>query len=737
MNRIGWILLKWRHAARLWNRSDGTVSVYLIVSTAAMLLFTSLLIDYARIAAFNKKSELAAQSSIRSALSAYDDALYERYGLFGAGGSDRNELFTQAIQHNLDEEEDGFRLLRIQREASHVDRYEVLGNQQVFSRQVLEEMKYKAPIDFTLEIASRFAPMSSAMKEAAATVNALEDIRRMYDEREKRLALVMQEQKQAAVQSAQAASAVQAAAGIAGGYGAYESWLQSDAMLDEDEKPLHSDEIAAYRSQALGGSASVKASTAAALENHREVIRLASTALSEAEQWNASMTAAVARMRKSEEGGGFDRLGGMAVAGQENSSMGAEELSQLGQTRESADNLLIKSEWFQQYRQDLNEQNDSFQRIDIQAGNFQQAVQSAIAARGASGMLDAALSGLREASDTYMKRYSQPGEVLSVRQKELTQRQSSDSERKSNESAAKSKWSQVKAMIDGMKTAPNEEEHRAAFERVKKLADANLAFNKALADEADGEKDAADATSTSAGEEAKSSMAAMGTVFGGMADLLGRIRDPLYINEYVVHRFHTFDPKWFQEAIKGNNEAFSKALSLDNQEAEYILYGFHEPGANVAAAYGELFAARVAVRTMEGLIACRALGNPLLVLSAAVLYGLEKSIADMAKLAETGKVQLSKYMPVELTYSDYLRIFLILHGSGGQGRLARMIAVIEYNTGADLLQTATGLSGELTSSVNLWFLPGLVRSFAAAGILKGKVKGNRYEKTQTIGSSYG
>ena len=268
------------------------------------------------------------------------------------------------------------------------------------------------------------------------------------------------------------------------------------------------------------------------------------------------------------------------------------------------------------------------------------------------------------------------------------------------------------------------------------MAANNLQFNQAAHE--DGETADDPRQSEDPGDEAKSAMTSMGSMFGGMADLLGGIRDPLYINEYVVHRFNSFDPKLLRGIVAGGEqEDFSKSLTLENQEVEYVLYGLHEPGANVAAAFGEIFAARLAIRTMEGLIACKALGNPLLVLSAAVLYGLEKAIADMTTLAENGKVQLSKYVPAELTYADYPRVFLILHGSGGQARKARIIAVIEHNTGMDLSNIATGLSGEMTSSVNLWFLPGLMRSFTATGILSGKVKDGRYEKTQTIGASYG
>ena len=59
-------------------------------------------------------------------------------------------------------------------------------------------MKYKAPIDFTLEIASRFAPIASAMKEASTAVVTLEQIRKLYDQREAHLQAVLDDQHNSA-----------------------------------------------------------------------------------------------------------------------------------------------------------------------------------------------------------------------------------------------------------------------------------------------------------------------------------------------------------------------------------------------------------------------------------------------------------------------------------------------------------------------------------------------------------
>ncbi|SEN85762.1 hypothetical protein SAMN05518847_104311 [Paenibacillus sp. OV219] len=721
--------------ARFWRRADGAVSLYLIVSTAAMLLLTSLLIDFARIAAFERQTELATQSGIRSALSAYDAGLYEQYGLFGTGGSDRGELFDHAVKHNWTAETaDSFRLLDMKTEASHVDSYEVLGNHAVFKRQVLEELKYKAPIDFTLEIASKFAPIAGAMKEASSSVELLSQVQQLYEEREKRLDEVLAFQKQAAAAASERLPALisSTASSIVNGYGNYVSWRNEDASLEEGEEPMHQAEIAAYVNNAVAGSTSIATSGSQALSHHREYEQRAQEALLEAKRYNASIQAAADEISESQAGGGYDRVSQNEIAGREPTSMTSTDLSNLQQTRGAVLELVLDAGWFEAYEGELQQQAGAIQRVSNQAATFKASVSSALAEQGSLSSMQLALQSLQSFYKDYKQLYGATGSIIQSRESERMKRQASDRERKANEAAASSKLGEIKEFLEQMKSAPDQEENRNAFQQVKQRMEANLEFNQAATQ---SEVPSSESLGEDSGETVRQSMSAVGTIYSGMADLLEDVRDPLYINEYVAHRFEAFDPKQFALS-NGQQGTFSQALALENQEVEYILYGFHEPASNVSAAYGELFALRLAVRTMEGFIECRALGHPLLVFSAAVLYGIEKAMADMATLAQKGSIPLSKYAPAELSYLDYLRLFLIIHGVS-EARIARIIAVIEQNTDTDLSRVSTGLTGELTASVNLWFLPGLMKSFTASGILNGKVKGNRYETTRTIGWSYG
>ena len=172
----------------------------------------------------------------------------------------------------------------------------------------------------------------------------------------------------------------------------------------------------------------------------------------------------------------------------------------------------------------------------------------------------------------------------------------------------------------------------------------------------------------------------MDLLFGGMSGLLEHLGDELFQNEYALAYFNSMDFGQLFSWTEGSGDA-NDVFKLENQELEYILYGFHNPSGNIAAAYAEVFGMRLAIRTAEGLSENSKLGNPLLVLSAAILYGITHAIEDMAKLAKDGNVELSQYIKVKLTYRDHLRLFLLMH-SNNDRKMSRMLALIRFNTGS-------------------------------------------------------
>ncbi|NIK76299.1 hypothetical protein FHS15_001406 [Paenibacillus castaneae] len=738
---------------RLLLRDDGAVTVFAVIVLSSLLLFFSLLIDYARIAAMHKLADDAVRSSVRSVLSAYDTALYEKYGLFGRGGTDGQTIFAEAMKRNT-ELEQGLRkqtqrMVQLKVEAPKLQSSAFLGNHDVFARQVLEEMKYKAPIDFTLELAARFAPMAGAMKEATLTVNLLESMRKLYEKREAHLARVLQhQQKAAAIVSGSGIEAmipmnpnmvpigVHSILLVANEYKLYVEQVTYDQSLPGGGKPKYTHEIATYEDKSRLLAAELKWISD---ETLKEQIRLQAEALKELEAarvLNEEMRQLVDQASQLEANAGYDKVSNNPLEDYDQHDVPTNAASELEQIKGAVDELILPDSWFTVYEEELVEQGNVFAALDGEAAVFHSRSSSSLDRPLNAAYADSLLQSvqaLRAAYSRYEVNYIQPASVIMKRVEEL---ENTDVKKKlkQQENQAGSLWKQARSMLRGFSSVPQSEEHTKPFDEVKKHFEANLLFNQ---QSNEAKKITASDQAKDAHEEAEQSTELMSGLFAGMGDMLERTRDSLYYGEYVVHHYTAFAPQNLRSMMKdGELEELSNAISFHNQEVEYIIYGFHNPIGNIAAAYGELFAVRLAVRTMEGLIESRSLGHPLLILSAALIYGLEKTMEDMLAFTNKGTAPLSKYVKVELSYNDYLRLFMLMHSADEKERLARMIAVIEQNSEATLSAVPSGVTGEVQVSAELWFVPGLMKVLGRFGLLEGKVVGNRYETTQTIGLSY-
>ncbi|MCA0757413.1 hypothetical protein KP806_20345 [Paenibacillus sp. N4] len=739
---------------RLLFAADGAVTTFSVIVLSSLLLFFSLLIDYARIAAFHKLSEDAARTGVRSVLSAYDSFLYERYGLFGRGGTDGQELFSGVLEENAKgnaaSEDGAFQLVRMRLEAAGLHDSEYLGKHEIFTRQVQEEMKYKAPVGFTLDLASKFAPIAGVMKEAAASVGLLESMRKLYEQREAHIArvLVLQQQAASAVSGSgiDAVIPVRAAELAAGGgnnalavaaeYGRYAAQMLQDQSAAAEGDKLYSAETQAYEQKARDVGMELRRLSSEMQRLHDRLMLEAVKDLEAARLLNEQMQGLARQADHAASARGFDRVKEGGAQGAAGSRVPADAENELAEVRQEADKLLLQDSWFSSYKQELDEQGKAASAIHMETGAFQSNSLAAIAGpfgETANNNLAEGVSSLRLAYGGYEEKYIRPALVLAARRQSL-ESGNVKAKLKEQEQQAGALWDQARSLLHGLTALPQTEEHDELFEQVRQRYEANLLFNRHT------EAAAASAGYMQAGNAyaaADQAASLSGSLFTGMAGVLERTLDSLYESEYAAGRFSAFAPQHLKGLLTGGDlTELAHAAAFNNQEAEYVLYGFHNPTGNLAAAYGQLFAARLAVRTMEGLIDNRALGHPLLILSAALVYGLEKTMEDMLAFSERGTAPLSRFLATELSYEDYLRLFLLISDASSAGRTARMIAVIEQNSGTVLSAVPTGVSGEARLSMELWFIPGLMRVLGRFGLLDGRVVGNRYETTHTIGWSY-
>ena len=137
----------------------GSVTIYLLIMLLALIFFLGLLVDLGRIRIAQNQLRKAANTASRSLLADYDQALKDQYGLFvmSTGGEEgRKNDFNRYLSANLAEAPAGFSLLDFRLEESSIMMIRPLEDTAVLQQQILEEMKYRAPVDLAVEVAGRF-----------------------------------------------------------------------------------------------------------------------------------------------------------------------------------------------------------------------------------------------------------------------------------------------------------------------------------------------------------------------------------------------------------------------------------------------------------------------------------------------------------------------------------------------------------------------------------------------------
>jgi rubrerythrin len=723
--------------------------LFAIVVLSSLLLFFGTLIDYARIMSAGLMAEDAARAGVRSALSAYDSWLYERYGLFGRGGTDGETIFQEVVEGNLGEtaKDGGFGIITTKVETAKLHTSAVLGEHAVFARQVLEEMKYKAPVDMTLEVVAKLLPLADSLKQSGQAIDTLSELRRLYEKREALLAeaLLLQEQGAegvaadeslplvpAGTEAIRAGGSSRTFSTLLAGFGEYAGLLgQEDgaegSLFEEDRLNDYEEEVSSMTQQLRSASAKLE-------RRHAEKLAEAMRKLEQAEAANEEMKRVASRHTASS---GYDGVQGKKVPGTENNPVAAPAASELEEIRNSGEQLLRSPAWWTAYRNELNEQGIGGTAIVSEIEQLLSRLAQAMATPQAPAAVQPLSLGVVEiqlAVRHYETRFIGRSSLIAKRRTEL---ENADIKKQLKEQEAKTAtaWQGAGRLLNGLAGMRDLPEHRELFRSVERRYEDNRLFNRKSGGVENGMEPWQQ--SSDAGAGARQATNRMEGLFAGMAEMLSGSRDMFYYGEYASGRFSHFAPQQLLDLIEhGDVEGVAEAASFHNQEMEYWLYGFHDPMGNLLAAYGELFGARLAIRTMEGLIASRSLGHPLLVLSAAILYGVEKATEDMLEFARKGTAPLSKYAKAELSYLDYLRLFALLHGGGEDERLARMIAVIEQNSDLVLSQVPTGATGEATVSIKLWFLPGATKLMGELGLLKGRVANGEYRSAETAGWSY-
>lgn len=738
----------------------GSVSVFLIMVFAVVFAFVAIFIDFARMSALQTKTELLVRSASRSVLSAYDPILLEQYGLFAFGETDENYIMSKVLNDQLNymQRSDSFPIVDLRLDESTVELERQLGKYEVFEQQIREQMKYRAPIDFSIDIINRFKPMSEAMKEASNTVDLLGKLQKLYDRREAKLDELLNGQASAAQSAAQLAALIpRSGSGSSGGhsgfstaeqlvsgYSNYVSMIEAERARreaaehsgeeqdeEEDEDDSYALEISRYQQSASLFFSEIRERNNAAKQLHNFVLPEAKELLQEIRNLNTEMLLLIEEAEQRPEQEAYDKVG----SGESIPVSGKDEIAPL---RAQSRKLLLPDSLLNDISTGIEVQTERIISFSGIASTFLSMEGSVLSASASESSLHSAVTDARKEADKYLTEFADGGSGNRLQQIKaiIEEYRGSDKERKETEKKAEGKLDEAKGLlgrIEGLKG--NSKQDQEQFDLLESFYKANKDMNQ-TEDSESGGKNRIESDPYEAGEKA---MGGMDSFYGGIAALMDSMSDTLFQAEYISGYFNHFDLKELQGTL-GSSEGESGAsggmdLSVGNQEIEYILYGIHSPQGNIAAAYGEIFAMRLAIRTMEGLLKNSKNGNPLLIVAGALLYGVQHAIKDMISLTKDGYLELSDYLKVKLTYRDHLRIFLMLHGPS-KSRLSRILAVIRLNTGVPVDERKTYVSTKLTTAIPLWFLPGIASLMGNTGMLEGKVEGTRYYAEKQADFSY-
>ena len=138
----------------------GTVTIYLVLIFFTLLMFTGLFVDLARIRVAQNRLRGIANASARSVMADYNTNLKEKFGLFAVDDSSCEQNFRKYIEANLAVSPgQNFELFDYRYEGSSISLRQPVTDTDALKQQIIEDMKYAAPIEITRNLLEKFRPL--------------------------------------------------------------------------------------------------------------------------------------------------------------------------------------------------------------------------------------------------------------------------------------------------------------------------------------------------------------------------------------------------------------------------------------------------------------------------------------------------------------------------------------------------------------------------------------------------
>ncbi|WP_054950896.1 DUF5702 domain-containing protein [Numidum massiliense] len=741
----------------------GAISIYLIIMVLLLFIFNAVLIDYARIYVAEAQVDRAVKAATRSVMSSFDSKIQEKYGLFGFDGKEQ-EIFEQVFKDNLAlSEEDYYKFVNTIAEDTSIEpeNNRMVAHEDIITHQILEDMKYRAPIEFTREVLEKFLPTAKGMKEISALTDVLKKIKKKLKNRNVEWGKGYFELGQASKKQAETIPVitgpsksefpnVENLADVTKHFRKYKEIMEEeDEDKDKEEgkddkgkgkekkeekekKEKEKKEAKEYKKQAEKLLKDLK-SKVGEIDGH---LKKAKEHFKEASKLNKEIKKDLEEAKEKANNDYDDAINN--ADGDSDTGDIAREIAKM--KKEIEDNVIDQKRLdelvelvgkakdavkYKAPKKDKSKKDKSPKKGDLATSvdNFANHIEY-LDSKFHLGELDFAgdhakiLAAHVEADRYIAEAWLKAKSIKKLYDKVLKVFEDKEYKKHWKEfSKAVKDANKFLSEIWNAKTGLQDEARQ--YERLKGFVDkyAEYAESTGGGDASDEQPDLSEDES----DLAKDQMDIVDNIFKALGDGLVSARDRVYINEYILTHFESKD----LDPLKIGN------YSLKKKEVEYILYGIHVPGANYGAAIGELFALRFAMNMINALTVdwIKAIPHPLIKFLAMVAYALTETVLDLNKLLVKGKKDfLLKKLRVQFGYKDYLRVFFFLHPRGSQ--MQRVLAVIEHRSKSDLTKRPTYVKARVKASVDLWFLPHI------AEMVSGRVRDGKYEITKESVYSY-
>ncbi|MCZ0703136.1 hypothetical protein J2T56_001426 [Natronobacillus azotifigens] len=759
---------------RLRTDTKGAVSLFFIIITAIVFAFNAIFIDYARILAAEHRIEHSVQSAVRSALAGYNNDL-RSYGLFGIDQDTAEEIFEKVLFGNMtlpdDLKEESFQFVQPTIDDFNVTLSRSLTNPNVLEHQILEEMKYKAPVEITKQLIERFSSLTLAVEAANNLVDLTEGIEEDFNKREQKIDETVEElseilvilndlkDKFSDVSSVSEYGEINNYNHIVEHYATYQGWLLFDGAFDWLVDKAR-DSILNQLKASLGTPVTDSVFSGNEflelyidLEDLNDIVsELEALATEEAIEF---LEEEIHDLFESIKNQGIGPLEEYHNEYRDNAKAYLSDIiddfkdieSKLDDSIDRLKKARINNENIKQIIEDVKGSNEGnysdMKEIQEQSGTTDDELDSVTESIG--GVIDQvdeypyddnyfekSLSSLEALKSRIVKQHDEIEEMKDNFDTVGNSLVNAESIREEIESLAE-KVDGKKTDIedrDGKDFSAEEEEEVDADGELKELDNKldNLSiledikseqadydkldeYVQSYLEEALSEMEAEEfETSSNALKAAKSSMSLVSTMFNGIGEALTKSRNKLYINEYILMHFNSTVP----EGGLTNLENYK----LDNREVEYIIYGNTTPGMNFTNAIAQFTAFKFALNIVDAFAdpLILALGHPLAILKQVLVSAIKETRLNVLNISSGIDSSLlpiiSKGSDVlDLSYHEYLRIFMFMNPQD-DNRLYRIAAMIDYKEKAlNLVDQMTYIDAEVKASESLIFISNIADMF--------------------------